>query len=151
MIHVSIAYSGRVPGLGKGPFTAVPVSEVLYKKIKAQGFPVKIVEAENRKVSISVKPPVIEVATIAAPSNETVPADTEDSAKLDEDSVDVQTETPEEAKEEVEESVSTGTESNKDYESMTKDDLELLVSDSVKRPVRYGKAWLIKQLTTKAE
>ena len=100
MIHVSIAYSGRVPGLGKGPFTAVPVSEVLYKKIKAQGFPVKIVEAENRKVSISVKPPVIEVATIAAPSNETVPADTEDSAKLDEDSVDVQTETPEEAKEE---------------------------------------------------
>ena len=151
MIHVSIAYSGRVPGLGKGPFTAVPVSEVLYKKIKAQGFPVKIVEAENRKVSISVKPPVIEVAAITVPSNEAIPADTEDSAKLEETSVDVQTETPEEVKEEVEESVSTGTESGKDYESMTKEDLELLVPDSIKRPVRYGKAWLIKQLTPKAE
>jgi stress response protein YsnF len=128
------------------------VSEVLYKKIKAQGFPVKIVEAENRKVSISVKPPVIEVAAITVPSNEAIPADTEDSVKLEEATVDVQTETPEEVKEEVkEEPVSTGTESGKDYESMTKEDLELLVPDSVKRPVRYGKAWLIKQLTPKAE
>lgn len=64
MIHISIDYTGIIPGLGRGPFTNIPISNTVYARLKAIGYPLKVLSSD-KIIRNTVKKP-------AAPSEQTV-------------------------------------------------------------------------------
>jgi len=160
---ISTDYKGVIPGLGKGPFTNVKISDILFANLHKLGYPVV-------ETSSSPKPKVI-VTNVSAPvapkkavtkAEEAVkeaevastqPEEVIEAPKTEEVAVEPVTEAP---AEEVAEVVAPETAepmievtekpTKEELEAMEQSQLEEILGPDVKRPLRYGKPWLIKQI-----
>lgn len=167
---VSTSYTGVIPGIGKGPFTNLKISDTLYANLHKLGYPVT-------ETSVAAKPKVV-VTNVSAPSvpkkpvtkaeeavKEAKVAATKPEAVAETPKVEAVapvvpevSETPEVAEApaevvteavapEVEEPTTTNVSYTKDeLEAMDQSQLEEILGPDVKRPLRYGKPWLIKQI-----
>jgi len=161
---VSTNYTGVIPGIGKGPFTNKCISDQLYNQVRNLGYPVVItsVKAKPKVVVQNVsqkvdKKPITKVEE-AVKTAEKIATET---AKPVEKPVEEQ---PKEAvatakepevvdatveSKETQETVSTNKRSKEALEAMDVKELDKMLTEldaGLKRPVRYGKPWLIKQI-----
>jgi len=166
MIHISIDYTGIIPGLGRGPFTNIAISNTVYARLKAIGYPLKVLSSDKIIRNTVKKPaaPVVQpvVAKPATPATEKgtakVDVDVVMSAPVDSVPITVEVKKTEEPEintcgycEVVEETPVEATKqvAKEDLYGMTKEELdELLNKYTTERPSRYGKPWLIKMLKT---
>jgi len=157
MIHISIDYTGIIPGLGRGPFTNIAISNTLYARLKAIGYPIKVLSSNRiirntvgRKpvnVNEGVKPENVSTAKVEVPEAKPEFKPVERTAAPKQETVEeapvVQSTPVEEAPAEVEEKkidVSS-------LDEMTKEELDAMLNEyTTDRPGRYGKPWLIKTL-----
>jgi putative cell wall-binding protein len=149
---VSTNYTGVIPGIGKGPFTNKCISDQLFNTVRNLGYPVTI-------TSVKAKPKVV-VQNVSQKVEKKPITKVEESIKTAEKiatetakQVDAQLETPkEEPKVETVETIETVTEAKgltkEELEAKTVEELDSYLSalKEVKRPIRYGKPWLIKQI-----
>jgi len=165
MIHVTIDYTGIIPGLGRGPFTNIPISNTAYSRLKAIGYPIKVLNSNTivRKVSAkkvtpitntnpsvtltsskSAKPETVE-AVAPAEINKTTVVEKPKKEVVEEPKIEAVVEP--EVTTEVTEQEEAKVLSAKDLDNMTKEELDkLLYVYTTDRPSRYGKPWLIKKL-----
>ena len=172
MIHISIDYTGIIPGLGRGPFTNIPISNTVYARLKAIGYPIKVLSSD-KIIRNTVKKPAApsEQTVVAKPATPipeknttaTINANVVLSAPVKSVPITVEVAKPEEpevnskvVEEKVEEpkveavvKPEVKTITVEDLDGMTKEDLDkLLCVYTTDRPSRYGKPWLIKMLKT---
>ena len=162
---VSTNYTGVIPGIGKGPFTNKQISDQLYNSIRNLGYPVTItsVKAKPKVVVQNVsqkveKKPVTKVdeavKTAEKIATETAkPVESVEEKPVVQEEVEAapvtepKTEAPAEATLENTEVVPY----TKEYlEGLEVEELDKILSADVKRPIRYGKPWLIKQILAQA-
>lgn len=164
---ISCNYTGNIPGVGRGPVTNVKISDGLYNQLRNMGFALRITTNKVDpivNVTKSMHVPSLEekrAATLAdtskaqatpskpAPVKKEAPK-VEESAKVEEKKEEVKevvespvaevAETPVEAAPEAEKKQLT----KEDLENLSEEELEALIPENVKRPVRYGKKWLLK-------
>ena len=161
MIHISIDYTGIIPGLGRGPFTNIPISNTVYARLKAIGYPIKVLSTDRiirntvkKTVASGEQPVAIKVpATVVKPAPVIVEVKQEEPVECTAGYVEVVKEQPVEAPvaEEIkaEPNVIPKKVSKEDLDGMTKEELDkLLYVYTTERPTRYGKPWLIRMLKT---
>jgi len=152
---VSTNYTGVIPGIGKGPFTNKQISDQLYNSIRNLGYPVTI-------TSVKAKPKVV-VQNISQ-KVEKKPVTKVDEAVKTAEKIATETAKPVEEKPvqevaapvpEPETEASAPAEIKegelqpytKEYlEGLEVAELDKILSADIKRPIRYGKPWLIKQI-----
>ena len=164
---VSTNYTGVIPGIGKGPFTNKQISDQLYKTVCALGYPVVItgvkvkpkVVVQNVSQKVERKPATkVEESVIAA---EKIATETAKPAETPVTPVQVEAtpepvantepvKEPEAPAEAVVDTVTTPEKLDKaTLESKTVEELDdylKAIAPDVKRPLRYGRPWLIKQI-----
>jgi hypothetical protein len=169
---ISCNYTGNIPGVGRGPVTNVKISDGLYNQLRNMGFALRITTNKVDpivNVTKSMHVPSLEekrAATLAdtskaqatpskpAPVKKEAPK-VEEPVKVEEKKEEVKVEevkevvespvaevaeTPVEAAPETEKKQLT----KEDLENLSEEELEALIPENVKRPVRYGKKWLLK-------
>jgi len=156
---VSTNYTGVIPGIGKGPFTNKCISDQLFNTVRNLGYPVTItsVKAKPKVVVQNVsqkveKKPITKVEE----SIKTAEKIATETAKQVDTQLTGKTQAPETPKEEPKveavETIETVTEAKgltkEELEAKTAEELDAYLSalKEVKRPIRYGKPWLIKQI-----
>jgi hypothetical protein len=169
---VSCNYTGNIPGVGRGPVTNVKISDALCKQLANMGFSLQItvskaepVEQPRIAVTKSMHVPSLEekrAATLA--SAEQSPAKisplkkSTEEAKAEEPKEEVKVEETVEQPAEVvneaptEEAPKSEEQPAEEKKTFTKDniseatdeELEAIIPADVKRPVRYGRKWLLK-------
>jgi putative cell wall-binding protein len=149
---VSTNYTGVIPGIGKGPFTNKCISDQLFNTVRNLGYPVTI-------TSVKAKPKVV-VQNVSQKVEKKPITKVEESIKTAEKiatetakPANAQLETPkEEPKVDAVETIETVTEAKgltkEELEAKTVEELDSYLSSlkEVKRPIRYGKPWLVKQI-----
>lgn len=173
MIHISIDYTGNIPGLGRGPFANIAISNTTYARLKAIGYPIKVLEANKivkptiiknanvintpaPKVMLSSKvekeepkkeekPEINKITKVESAPKVVTPAAKPVEVKVEEPKVEAVVE-PEVVKEEAK-VLETKVLKVEDLDNMDKEELDkLLYVYITDRPSRYGKPWLIKKL-----
>jgi hypothetical protein len=164
---VSTNYTGVIPGIGKGPFTNKCISDQLFNTVRNLGYPVMItgvkakpkVAIQNISQKVEKKPATkVEESIKAAEkiATETAkPVETPTTPAVASPAVEAPApvaETPAEVKEEAK--VETVTEavklSKEELQAKTVEELDdylKAIAPDLQRPLRYGKPWLIKQIT----
>jgi len=160
MIHISIDYTGIIPGLGRGPFTNIPISNTVYARLKAIGYPIKVLSTDRiirntvkKTVAPVAQPVVAKPVPVVEPAPVIVEVKQEEPVECTAGYVEVVKEQPVEAPvaEEIkaEPNVIPKKVSKEDLDGMTKEELDELLSQyTSERPSRYGKPWLIRMLKT---
>ena len=165
---VSCNYTGNIPGIGRGPVINVKISDSLYKQLSNMGY--------NLRITVSKASPVAQVtkvmhvpsleekraAKLADADNNTPSAkvsspkkdvpETKDETKTTKEPAQVEesskAESTEAAQTEVAEETPKKTFTSENLEEATDEELEAIIPKDVKRPVRYGRKWLLKTALT---
>jgi len=138
MVRINCNYTGRIPGIGKGPLVGVQISENLLKQLQAQGFFIEVINTpkEERAPSVRVIPSVAHSTEPASKFPAAVPPKIEETDE---------TKAEESAKEKLG-SVS-GDKITEEYlNTLDDEELKKLLPKDIKLPPRFGKAWLIKNI-----
>lgn len=169
---VSCNYTGNIPGVGRGPVTNVKISDALCKQLVNMGFNLRItiskaepIEQPKVTVTKSMHVPSLEekraatLATAEQPSAKISPLKkSTEETKVEEPKKEVMAEeavkqptevTNESPAEEATKSEEKPAEEKKTFtkdniSEATDEELEAIIPADVKRPVRYGRKWLLK-------
>lgn len=158
MIKVNCNYTGKIPGIGKGPLVNACISTIQYESLKAQGFPLEVVKA----VKHAIVKPVVTLKTVLPTIEErkvekAVEAAKEAAASVAEKTVKA-AESVEKKVAEAAATVKTVAEEVRTYSekqlsvtevSKLEEILKNLVTSKkadIKYPARYGTKWLVKQI-----
>jgi hypothetical protein len=152
---ISCNYTGNIPGVGRGPVVNVKVSDAVYKQLVNLGFNLKLTvkkSAEQPKVALTkaLHVPSLEekrAATLAAAKETAAPTPVKEAKEAPKEVVE-ETKAPEVVEEpKVEETVATAAPkvfTKDNIDEATDEELEAIIPADVKRPVRYGRKWLLK-------
>ena len=163
---ISCNYTGNIPGIGRGPVTNVKISDSLYNQLRNMGYNLRITVAkatpvvqvtkamhvpsleEKRAATLADTDSKAAAATKISPLKKTAPEVKEESPKVEEQAetkveetapAEVQEQTPE-----VKEEAPAKTFTTENLEEATDEELEAIIPADVKRPIRYGRKWLLK-------
>ena len=152
---ISCNYTGNIPGVGRGPVVNVKVSDAVYKQLVNLGFNLKLTvkkSIEQPKVALTkaLHVPSLEekrAATLAAAKETAAPAPVKEAKEAPKEVVE-EPKAPEAVEEpKVEETVATAAPkvfTKDNIDEATDEELEAIIPADVKRPVRYGRKWLLK-------
>lgn len=164
---ISCNYTGNIPGVGRGPVTNVKISDALYKQLCNMGYNLRLtlskaepIEQPKVAVTKAMHVPSLEekrAATLSA-SESSTPAKIsplkkataeeakvetpKEEPKVEETQPEVKAEEAPKVEEQPAEEAKTFTADN--LAEATDEELEALIPADVKRPVRYGRKWLLK-------
>lgn len=152
MIKVSINYAGNIPGLGRGPFMNIAISATQLRRLKSIGYPVRVLEIPKKEFKNTVVKEKEEIQLKPVPTKPICENKQEEQTNVEEKeeitvvASEENSETVVTEEETVSENKEASSVSEEDLYSKTIEELDAMLSPSIKRPVKYGKPWLIKNI-----